>query len=262
MKKRNWPGLLLLLMLLVGCSATPAATSEPAPAAAVVEVGNTSANAIEGLVVPSQQSTLSFLVSGPVAEISVSEGDHVEAGDPLLTLTSVDLDSQVSNAEAALRAAVADLQYWLIARKNKPPERRWLAEDRVDAANAAVETALASQKQKTLLAPYAATVIEVKVAPGEVVNAQQAVILLANLKDLQIETTDLSERDVVNIKVGQPARVYIEALDAEIIGTVTNIATLASDYNGDVVYTATIQLDEIPAALRWGMSVEIDFGSE
>ncbi len=258
MKTRSWVGLLPILLLVTGCGNTPAATAEPSPETIplATEEANTS---IEGVVVPAQQSTMSFLLAGNIAEVSVVEGDLVQVGDSLITLTTPELDSTVLASEASLRAAEADLVYWMVARKHKPPERRWLAEDRVDAAKAAVETALTSQKQKTLLAPYQATVVEINVSAGEFISAYQSVMLLANLSNLEIETTDLSERDVVSMSVGQRAFVYVEALNTEFEGKVTAISPLPNDESIDVVYTATIELDEIPAPLRWGMSVTIDF---
>ncbi len=259
MKKRRWLALLPLFLLLVGCGAT--ATPSPAPEATPAEVESVpAANQLtEGVVVPAQQSTLSFLVSGNVAKLNVAEGDLVQAGETLITLSTPNLDSGVLVSEAALNAAVADLQYWLLPRKYKPPERRWLAEDRVEAAKAAVQTALATQAQQSLLAPYPATVIKINIAEGEVINAYQPVFLLADLENLQIETLDLSERDVVNVQVGQSVLVYIEALDLETEGTVSKLAVLPENTSNDVIYTATITLNEIPAGLRWGMSVTIDF---
>ncbi len=260
MKKRRWLALVPLLILLVGCTAAPA-TPAPAPEAAPAEAESAPAeNAlIEGVVVPAQQSILSFLVPGNVEALNVAEGDLVKTGDALVTLATPELDSIVLASEAALNAAIADLQYWLVPRKHKPPERRWLAEDRVEAAKAAIQTSQAMQAQQTLLAPYTATVVELNIADGEVVNPYQAVMQLADLENLLIETTDLSERDVVNVQVGQTVLVYIEALNLETEGKVTHIATLPEPSTNDVIYTATIQLDESPEGLRWGMSVTIDF---
>lgn len=261
MKKRNWLGIAPLLLLIVACTATPASTPESAPEIAPAETENTAATSelTEGVVVPAQKSSLSFLVAGTVAELNVTDGDLVEEGQSLLRLSTPELDSQLRVAEAALDVAEADLLYWRIHRGRKPPERKWLAEDRVEAAKTAVETARATQAQQSLLAPYAATVIEVDVAKGEVISPYERVFLLADLENLKIETTDLSERDIENIQVGQSVRVYIEALGLEVQGKVSTIATLADTSTNDILYTTTIELNETPANLRWGMSVTIDF---
>ena len=86
----------------------------------------------------------------------------------------------------------------------------------------------------------------------------QVVLTLADLSHLQVQTTDLSERDVTRVSVGQQATVYVEALDVEIGGQVVDIAPQANTVGGDVVYAVTIELDEQPPGLRWGMSVEVE----
>ena len=83
-------------------------------------------------------------------------------------------------------------------------------------------------------------------------------VTLADLEQLQAETTDLSERDVARVRVGQAATVLIEPLNVTAPGRVVRIAPQASIIGGDVVYTVLIDLDEQPAELRWGMSVEVD----
>jgi len=85
-----------------------------------------------------------------------------------------------------------------------------------------------------------------------------AVLTLADLAHLQVETTDLGERDVVFIYIGQAARVLIEPLDRTIAGRVVSIAPQASRMGGDVVYTVRVDLDEQLPELRWGMSAEVE----
>ena len=85
-------------------------------------------------------------------------------------------------------------------------------------------------------------------------------VTLADLDALQIETIDLSERDVAFIAVGQPASVLIEPLEVTQSGRVVRISPQASTIGGDVVYTVWIDLDAQPAGLRWGMSAEVTIG--
>ena len=58
--------------------------------------------------------------------------------------------------------------------------------------------------------------------------------------------------------IGQPASVLIEPLAVEVPGRVVRIAPQANTIGGDVVYAVLIDLDERPAALRWGMSAEVE----
>ena len=86
----------------------------------------------------------------------------------------------------------------------------------------------------------------------------QAAIQLGDLDHLQVETTDLSEKDVSRVQVGQSATVYVEALSSEIQGQVIRIAPWSTTLGGDVVYTVTLSLAEQPAGLLWGMSVTVE----
>jgi hypothetical protein len=84
------------------------------------------------------------------------------------------------------------------------------------------------------------------------------VLTLADLRHLQVETTDLSERDVDQVAVGQRAAVTVEGLGVTVEGQVVHVASQATTVGGDVVYAVVVALDEQPPGLRWGMSVEVE----
>jgi multidrug resistance efflux pump len=110
-------------------------------------------------------------------------------------------------------------------------------------------------------APFAGTITQVNFQSGEWVIPGQAILALADLANPRIETTDLSEKDIPQVEVGQPVTILIEALNEEVTGVVSEIAPLAETLGGDVVYKTTIDLDSLPAGLRSGMSVEVQFGA-
>ena len=76
---------------------------------------------------------------------------------------------------------------------------------------------------------------------------------------MHVETTDLSERDIPNVKLGQAATVSVKALNQDVAGKVTAISPLSDTLGGDVVYKVTILLDKFPANLLSGMSVDVRF---
>ncbi len=87
-------------------------------------------------------------------------------------------------------------------------------------------------------------------------------LTLADLDHLRVETTDLSERDVARVAVGQTATVYVEGLGQDIRGRVVRIAPQATTLGGDVVYQVVIELDQQPSGLRWGMSVDVEIATQ
>jgi HlyD family secretion protein len=132
------------------------------------------------------------------------------------------------------------------------------AEAQVAQAEAALQAAHASLAGAVLVAPFDGAITALEIGPGETVVPGQVVLVLADLAHLRAETTDLSERDVARVELGQPVSVYVEALGEEIDGRVTSIAPGATTVGGDVVYAVHVELDEQPPGLRWGMSIEVE----
>jgi multidrug resistance efflux pump len=110
-----------------------------------------------------------------------------------------------------------------------------------------------------LLAPFSGTITTVNVVAGEYVSPGQVIVGLSDVTKLQVATTDLSERDVANVSVGQNVKVLVEPLNVEVNGHVITISSVSDTLGGDVVYKTTIALDELPKGIRAGMSVTVQY---
>lgn len=129
----------------------------------------------------------------------------------------------------------------------------------VNRAEIALQTAQNALNELTLTAPFAGSITLMSVEVGEVVGPGLLVVTLADSSGWQVETSDLTELDVVNVVLGQPVTVRADALpDNRINGTVANIATVSAESRGDIVYVVTIDLEENDLPLRWGMTVFVD----
>jgi HlyD family secretion protein len=170
----------------------------------------------------------------------------------------------VNQVEAELQSAKAEVENAQSAYdqlKNGPdPDALALAEERVKNAQAQLAASQASLDDLDLRAPFAGTVARINIHSGEWAVPGQPILVLADLEHLRIETTDLSERDIPQIKTGQPAVVTVKALNREVSGHVSDISPLADTLGGDVVYKTTIDLDTRLPELRAGMSAEVQFG--
>jgi multidrug efflux pump subunit AcrA (membrane-fusion protein) len=164
--------------------------------------------------------------------------------------------ADITLLEAQLAAAQRDLE----ALQDGPdPDEVARAEARLRNAEAQLKVARNALEGISLTAPISGTSVSVDIIPGDTVLAGQTVVTLADLSELRVETTDLSERDVAQVALGQTGSVYIEALDIEVPGSVVRISPQANVVGGDVVYTVVVELDEQPPSLRWGMTVEVSF---
>ncbi len=138
------------------------------------------------------------------------------------------------------------------------PEDVALAKARISNAEAQLAAAKAAIADRELLAPFGGIISAVHVNPGEFVSPGSPVLLIGDVDHLQVETIDLSEIDVAQIMVGHPAITTFDSLpDFELQGTVSRIAPKADEGSG-VNFPVIIELDEIPAALRWGMTAFVD----
>ena len=169
----------------------------------------------------------------------------------------------VNQAQAGLQSAQSELDAaqkdYAQLKKGPNPDELALVEQRVKNAKAQIAAGQASLDNLTLKAPFDGTVSKVSIHSGEWVLPGQPVVLVADLDQLQVETTDLSERNVPQVKAGQKASVLIKALNQTVTGTVKEISPLADTLGGDVVYKCVIGLDSQPEGMYSGMSVDVQF---
>jgi multidrug efflux pump subunit AcrA (membrane-fusion protein) len=255
-----------------GTSSLPTATS---PAIASPAGGSAASKAVTASVrvVPFRVAELSFVVAAPVKEVSVTEGDTVRAGQTLIVLDAPELAFAETAAQDALKSAQADEIIQSSGRRKwngfkfvwlaGPPEQRQRAVARVVQAQAGLEAAQAELAQATLVAPFDGTVASIKVVPGELVQPGEIALVLGDLAHLQVETTDLSERLIAGVRLGQTARIRLKAFPNDLTARVSAIAPMAGQSaDGDTIYKVTLALDAQPPGLMWGMTGDVQIDTQ
>jgi multidrug efflux pump subunit AcrA (membrane-fusion protein) len=193
--------------------------------------------------------------------------DSLSAAEMQLKATQNQAGAQIRDANSAVMAAVAQesaLQADLDLQKaGSLPEEIAAAEADVGKAEASLQAAKAALAETSMRAPFDATVVEVTVEVGDTAAPGQVLVVLATLDQLRVRTKDLMELDVVNVAVGQPVRVTLDALpDEPLGGRVTRIGDQDEDYRGDVTYPVIVELLENSQELRWGMTALVEIGVE
>ncbi len=189
------------------------------------------------------QAALAAVRAGPTAEaIAVAEAGVAEAEAALAAVLAGATDEEIVVAEAGVAEAEAGLA----------------------AARAGLASAQAVLSDFELKAPIAGTVARVNLDRGELVSPGISVVSLGGASNWYVETDDLTEIDVVQVRVGQPVQVTVDAIPGrEFKGVVTDVAPRSETKRGDVTYTITIELtDAEDAPLRWGMTVFVDINVE
>ena len=267
--------LLSLMLLVSACTSMGSSTPTAIPTLSLNGNGSSSNNQANNAsdnpdavsataqIVPVKKAELAFANVGRVKAVDVKVGDQVKAGQSLVELDTTLLEAKVREAEANL--AVAQVQVNYLKRIGTDEVHLESAQAEADQAQALLDSAMTNlAAQSTLVAPFDGTIVSVDISPAETVVPGREVVTVGDLSRFQVETKDLSERDVPRVQIGQTAHVLIEPLNQEFTGKVVDISRISSTVGGDVVFKVTIDLDQQPQGLLWGMSadVKIDTGKQ
>ncbi|MCX6025719.1 MAG: HlyD family efflux transporter periplasmic adaptor subunit [Chloroflexi bacterium] len=135
-----------------------------------------------------------------------------------------------------------------------------LAEARLANAEAQHAAAQAALDRFDLKAPFDGVVVDLQGELQQTVGPETWVVLLADNSSWTIDTTDLTELEVVKISLGDAVTLKADALPDEVVnGTVTDIGSAPKLQGGDVLYTVRISPAETDPRWRWGMTFEVTF---
>ncbi len=163
------------------------------------------------------------------------------------------LDTAIANEDEAKRTYENSL--------DQPDRDQFvLAESRLNLAKAQLEAAKRSLSYHEIVAPFDGIITNINISVNEVVTSNTWVVSMADTSSWIVETSDLSELDVVNIKIGDPVEIAVDAIPETLMnGVVEEIVLEPVKQSGDVYYTVRIKLTDPNPAIQWGMTVEATF---
>ncbi len=193
-------------------------------------------------VVEGQAALAQSLAGATAEEIFVAQAAVLEAEAALATAQVGPTDEQIAVAQAAVEVAQVGLEQ----------------------AQVSIAQAEGTLSRTELIAPFDGIVATLNPKVGQVINAGQSILTLADLATWQVETDDLTEIDVVKVRVGQNAKVTFDSLpDMPFQGTVRRIKDRSETKAGDVTYTVIIDLQAANnTAIRWGMTAFVEIDTE
>ena len=111
-----------------------------------------------------------------------------------------------------------------------------------------------------LKAPFDSTITTINVEVGEYVTPAVPAAVLGDLSHMQIQTTNLSELDVVGINVGDPVTMTFDAIPGlELPGKVVRIQKQGQNIRGDIDFTVLIDPNNQDNRLLWSMTSAVKF---
>lgn len=178
-----------------------------------------------------------------------------------------DLEEEIRDRDtvrAALDQALADekeaLHKFELTLDGPDSEQLVLLEGRLENAKAQLVSAEANLADYELTAPFDGEVMDLNVTLNEWVGPENWAVTVADISQWYIETSDLTELEVVDVAEGQRVNILADALpDVVMHGVVEEISKSFKSQGGDIIYTVKILVDDVDPRMRWGMTVEVTF---
>jgi HlyD family secretion protein len=301
-RKRNllFGGIILLIVVIIFLNLQ--ATREKAVKVSSEKVKKqdiTSIISASGEVKPKKNINISALVAGRVVKIGVKEGDEVKASDFLMQIDPAYFEAQVDRYRATINQLKAELikvqaQYrrdkGYYDRQKALFDSALISRDQLEAARAQYEVSSASLqslnfqikeseaglksalddlKKTTYASPIDGIVTSLRVEEGEVAivgtmnNPGTILMSIADLSVMEVEV-EVDETDVINVKLGQEARIKIDAFPDKIFkGKVTEIGSSALDKSSlgaqeSRDFKVIVTLENTEQHLKPGLSASAD----
>ncbi len=169
-------------------------------------------------------------------------------------------DRAQANLQLAQAVQVNAQHDYDVTRQGPDPDQLTLAQMNLDTAQAHLTAAQSALNNLDLKAPFNGTVVDVNVSNGQLVGSDTWAVLVADFSEWYVDSSDLTEQEVVNVTMGQKATVSPDALpDQHLSAQVTEIADMFNLQSGDVLYSVRLLVDQPDPSFKWGMTVEIAF---
>lgn len=290
MKKRTWIILAVVVVIAAGTTWYFQSKKKDPRTEVTVETALVrnlvSTVSATGTIEPVDQVKVSAEIPGRIIDLTVKEGDPVERGQFLVELDRQTYLAALESATSGLRAARgqkekadADLN-----RVRELVSRGMASQADLDAAKAAgelysgqLDQAIAEEKRarenlsKTQISsPMTGTVSRLNKENGELTLGSQfqedVILVVADLSRMQVRA-EVDENDIVGVKLGDSARVEIDAYpDTSFHGIVNEISqsanqqSLSSESQGKN-FDVKVLITDLVAGIRPGMSATVDIST-
>jgi RND family efflux transporter MFP subunit len=246
---------------LTGCSSRAA---ESAPHHTVVHVAAATAGPAtpailtNGVVANKDEMRLSFKVAGVIKAIHVEEGQAVHAGERLAEIEQTEINAQLEQARALAEKAQRDLARGERLYADEVISLEQLQDLRTVAATARAQLqgVQFNRGYSVITAPADGVVLRKLSQERELVPAGQAVLIVGSHGRGYVVRATLSDRELVQLKLGDPAEVHLDAYAGQLLhGTLSEIAGAADDKTG--LFPVEVRLESPPAALASGLVAKL-----
>lgn len=231
------------LLLTTACSTEPAqeAQSEPAIKAVPVRIEpirtalRSEAIRTSGMVASQEEVKLSFKIGGIIRQVRVKEGQYVKKGQLLARLETTEINAQVTQAQASVAKAKRDLErvQALYADSVATLEQVQDLTTAKEVAEANLQIATYNQQYAEIYAPVSGRILRKLAETGELTGPGAPIFILGASQGAPIIRVGLTDRDVVQVRMGDEAAVTFDAWPGKTFSAAVNqIAASANPGSG------------------------------
>jgi HlyD family secretion protein len=232
-----------------------------------------------GKIQPVREIKISATTSAWVTKITVKEGDHVKAGQLLITLDAKQHLAATEQAQSSVNSAKASLKQVEAQKKRMESlyKQKLISEQELESITAQHEltvnqlrqakAALSSREDELsklkMTAPSNGIVTRINIEVGEMAVGSMfqatALMTIADLTKMEV-VVDVNENDVVSISLGDTTEIEVDAFqDTMFYGIVSEIAHVAETSNFGTQEQVTnfkvkVRMLDVHPKIRPGMS--------
>lgn len=265
--------LLATALIIASCGKKQEAKKTEAEEILTVEVQPVSRKSLSepiiasGVLSSKSEMKLAFKTGGMIRRIYVQEGQSVREGQLLAELDLSEIDAQVRQAKLGLEKSERDLER---VKKLYADEATTLtnvqdATTGFDVAKQSVQVAEFNQKLSRIYAPTSGRILRKISEQGELITPFAPAFILGTGESAYIVNVGLADRDVVKVKIGDMATVYLDAYPNETFqARITQIAQTVNPATG--TFEAELQIQPsgrkgIQAAFRSGFVAKAEIST-
>ena len=194
---------------------------------------------VSGTMQPVRQATVKAKVSGDVRQITVRDGDAVQAGQVLVRVDTADLDARLIERQGQLESAKAQLALAekTLATNQKLLKQNFISQNAFDSsesslnvtkgsvmsAQAQVRLAQNALKDAVITAPLSGIVAKRHVQPGEKVAFDTPLVTVVDLREIELQAM-VPAVDIPELKPGMTADLTVDGFgDRRFTGRIERI---------------------------------------
>jgi RND family efflux transporter MFP subunit len=251
----------LLALLVSACSQPPAeVAARPTPVRVQLAITGpaTPPVATNGIVATKDEMRLSFKSGGIIKSIRVHEGDVIRQGDKLAEIELTEVNAALEQAKQLAEKAQRDLDRGERLYGDQVISLEQLQDLRTQAsvAHAQLQSAEFNRGYSAITAPRDGVVLRKLAEEREMVPAGQPILIVGARDRGYVVKAALSDREVVQLKLGDPAEIRMDAYPGQAIsGTISEIAGAADERSG--MFPVEVRFDSVPVQLASGLVAKV-----